>query len=134
MKAALLEKGSSWDSELNKFQLRYNAAVHPSTGESPFEVARGRSANLGPDWLEVRNMRQKVVDWEKVEKISERRKRTQNESAGGVVKELEVGQKCYRWCAVEKEWRECVVVRRIGKRIYETSEGIVHRNHLQERN
>ena len=135
MKAALLEKGSSWDSELNKFQLRYNAAVHPSTGESPFEVARGRSANLGPDWLEVRNMRQKVVDWEKVEKISERRKRTQNEYAGGVVKkELEVGQKCYRWCAVEKEWRECVVVRRIGKWIYETSEGIVHRNHLQERN
>jgi len=133
-KAALLEKGTSWDVNLYQFQLKYNAGVHPSTGKEPFAVVRGRTPRLPLPWLDVPvEVNPTKHDWSSLLNKSEEKKLQQNANAGGKTKgELSIGDKIFGWR--NGKWLPGVVEGKRGKLIYLTSLGTFHRNHLQIRN
>jgi hypothetical protein len=134
IRANILDKGGEWDCNLDEFQFKYNAAVHPSTGEIPFSIVRGRTPMMSAasSWLKAHTKVFQVnPSWREVVRYSSERKR--NENFGDVKsKEFHVGDRVWAWSTIRKQWDgPYQIVELIGSRICRLRNGDVrHYDHL----
>jgi hypothetical protein len=137
IRARLLETtdSNSWDVRLQDIVFKYNIAVHPGIGTSPFLVARGRTPPTCPPFPRIHiPSRQEFVSWGEIAQRSEGFKSGNCEARGG--KELvvlKVGDAVWVKNGVGVGWRQGNVLECCG-RIYVVrfEDGVQRRVHRDQ--